>query len=78
MHIATLIHKKVLWLDVSVNDTIVMHVLQTNQDAGNEEFGFLLCEVLALIQMVTQVAPSDQICHQVHIFVVREGIEHVD
>ena len=55
-----------------------MHVLQTNQDAGDEEFSFLLCESFALIQMVAQVAPSDQICHQVHIFVVREGIEHVD
>ena len=78
MYIATLIHEKVLWLDVSVNDTIVMHVFQTDQDTGNEEFGFLLCESLALIQMVPQVAPSDQICHQVHIFVVRECIEHVD
>ena len=78
MYIATLIHEKVLWLDVSVNDTIVMHVFQTDQDAGDEKFGFLLCEGLALIQMVAQVAPSDQICHQIHIFIVRERIEHVD
>jgi hypothetical protein len=31
-----------------------------------------------LIQMIAKVASSDQIRHQVQIFVVRESIEHVD
>ena len=78
MHIAKLIHKKVLWLDVSMNDTIIMHVFQTDHDAGNQKFSFLLCEGFPLIQMIAKVASSDQIRHQVQIFVVRESIEHVD
>ena len=61
-----------------MNDTIIVHVFQTDQDTGNHEFSFLFCKFFTLTQMIAEVASSYQICHQVHIFVVRESIEHVD
>lgn len=36
--IALLIQHQILWLDVTLNDVVVVQVLQANENAGNEEF----------------------------------------
>lgn len=77
-HVTVRIHEQVLRFNISMNDTVVVHVLKTDYAASNEEFGLLLWKPLYLTMMVTKIAASDQIGNQIQIFVVLKRIEHVD
>lgn len=60
-----------------MDDPIIVHVFQTDDAASYEELCLLLSELLALIMMIAEVASSDEVCDQEHIFVILEGIKHV-
>ena len=60
-----------------MDDSIVVHVFQTDDAARYEEFCLLLSELLALIMVIAEVASRDKVRDQEHILVVLESIKHI-
>ena len=61
-----------------MNDTIIMHILESNNATRYEKFCLLLRELFAFIMMVAEVTSRDQIGDKKQILIVLEGIKHVD
>ena len=77
-HVAVRLKQQVFRLDVAMNHTITVHVLQPHNYASYKEFGLLLCKALFFVMVISQVAPSHQICDQVNILEIDKSVEHVD
>ena len=77
-YVAIFVEEEVFWFYISMHDPIIMHVFQTNENASNEEFRLIFAKSLALVLMISEISASYQVSHQENIFIVREGIEHVD
>lgn len=73
-----LVEDQVLGLDVPVDHPLVVDVLEAEQQAGEEEPGLLLRELAMLRDVVPQVAPVEQVHHQVQVLPVLERVVHVD
>ena len=60
-----------------MDNPVVVHVLEANQDASNEKLSLLLIEALLSVMMVSEIASSHKISDQVDVFKVGERIKHV-
>ena len=58
-YIALVVHEEILRLDVSVEDTLIVHVLKANYAASNEELRLLLSESFSTVEMVSKVSTSN-------------------
>ena len=76
-NIAIALQEQVLRLDVPVNNPVVVHVLEADQDASNEKLSLLLIEALLSVMMVSEIASCHKISDQVDVFKVGECIKHV-
>ena len=63
--ISIVLHDYILGFNISMNDTLIVHILQAQHHAGQHELGFFLIEPSALADMVAQVAACQQITDQV-------------
>ena len=70
-----------------MDNVLIVYILETSDDAGDEEpynvnqailTGLLLGKTAMPTYVVTQVASSKQIHHEVQIFAILECIVHVD
>lgn len=77
-NVAILFHDDVLRFDVTMDNSLVMHVLQAEHHACNHELCLWLCEPSTLADVVSQVTSCEQIRDQVQVFTVLEGIINVD
>ena len=77
LDVAASVQEKVLRLDVSVDNPVVVHVLEADQDASYEKLSLLLIEALLSVMMVSEIASRHKISHQVDVFKVSECIKHV-
>lgn len=77
-HVAVALEQQILRLDVPVDHAVAVHVLEADDDAGDKKLGLLLREPLLFVVVVSQIAASHQICHQVNVLEVHEGVEHID
>lgn len=70
--IALVIEHDILWLDVPVDDSIVVHVLKSKDNICNHKLRLLLTERPVLAYVVPEIAPCHQIAHQVDVLPVLE------
>jgi hypothetical protein len=61
-----------------VDDRLVVDVLETFDDAGDEKPGFLLVKLPALGQPVPEVSSGEQVHNQIQIIPVLESVLHID
>ena len=52
MYVTTIVKQKVFWFNVPVDDSVVVHVLKSNQNACYEEFGLMFRELLFSLKVV--------------------------
>ena len=50
------VENQVFWLDISVEDTLLMKIFQRGKHTGDEESGLLFCELLVLCEVVAEIA----------------------
>ena len=55
-----------------------MHVFKPNNATRNKKLRLGFSKLFALVVMVSKVATCDEICDQVKVFIVLEGIKHID
>lgn len=75
--VAVAVEDEVLGLDVAVDDALVVHVLQAEQQAGQEEPRLLFGKLPVLRDVVPEVAPVEQVHDEVEVLAVLEGVVHV-
>ena len=61
-----------------MKDALAVDVLQRDYDTPDEEFRLLLSELPVPRNMVAEVAPSQQVHHEVQVLSVLERVLHVD
>ena len=61
-----------------MKDALAMNVFQRDYDAPDEEFRLLLSELPVPCNVVAEVAPSQQVHHEVQVLPVLERVLHVD
>ena len=72
------IQHQILWLDIAVDDLVLVHVFQTDEDVGDEELGLFFTESALVAQVVPQVAPVEVVHDKVEVLPVLESCGHVD
>jgi len=75
--VAALVEHQIFWLDVPVEDALVVHVLERQKDARDEKAGLFFREAAVPRNVVTKIAPVKEVHHQVQVFSVLEGVLHV-
>lgn len=78
LNIALLAEDKILRLDVSVNDSVLVDVVESHNQARDDKPTLLLAKLYSLAQMEAQVSASHQITDKVHVVVILEGELHVN
>jgi hypothetical protein len=76
--IAFRIEDQILRFDVSVEDTVIMQVLQAEGDAADEKFYNVLWEFLNSTNLKAKVASWHVIHDQIEIHSILESIDHVN
>ena len=76
--VAIFVKDKVLWLDVSVEDGVLVQVLQTEQHAGNEELSLFLAKTTVSSDMVSEVSTRHHVDDQVKVLSVFKSVVHID
>jgi hypothetical protein len=60
-HVPCLIKHKILRLDVSMQDTLAMQILQAQKHASHEELGLILSKLSMLREVISQIATRHNI-----------------
>ena len=61
-----------------MNDAVIMHILEPDNQVGNKELRLDLSESTLLPNMVSQVTSIEIVHNQIEILSVLKGIAHVD
>jgi hypothetical protein len=76
--VTPIVHDQVLWLDVSVHNSVDVQVLEASDDAGYEEFCIFFVEALATAYMESKISSRHQVHSEVQVVSVLEGVLHID
>lgn len=71
------VKNQVFRLDVSMDDVVLVNVLESNSKTSYNEPGLLLGKTDSFSYVVPQVATSHQVADQVNVFNVLESVHHV-
>ena len=77
-HIPRGFHHTILRLNVAMDNTIIVHVFQSDDDARDHETSFDFCEAFAPSNMEPQVAACQEVAYQVQVLFILESVVHVD
>jgi hypothetical protein len=72
------LENKVLWLNVSMNYSLIVNVLETQYKTGDVKLNSLLIESSVFGDVVPQVSSIQKVHHQVHVLPILKGIVHID
>ena len=76
--VAFAVENEILGFEVAVNDVVVVHILEAENDAADKELDDVLGKAFVLADLVPQVAPRHVVHDQVEVESVLEGKDHVD
>ena len=76
-NIAIALQEQILRLDVPVDNPVIVHVFEANQDASDKKLGLFLSKALFLVMVVSEIASSYQVSHQVDVLEVGECVKHI-
>lgn len=60
--VALVVEHKILRLQISMDNLLSVHILETEYDAGQEELGLFLGEISSVAQMVSEI-PTIAVLH---------------
>jgi hypothetical protein len=76
--VSFVVKHQIFWFDIAVYDIVEVEKLQSDQHAGNEEFGFAFLEPASAAHMVPEIPSHEQVHDEIEVFPVLEGVGHVD
>lgn len=68
---------KVFWLDVSMNNIVLVDVLQRYHHARDDEAALVLIELDPLPQVVPEITTRHQVADEVDVVTILEGVLHI-
>lgn len=75
--VAILVEDQIFRLDVSVENRVLVEVLQAQQHARDKEFCLFLGEASVLADMVPQVTARHEVDNEIEVVSVFEGVVHI-
>lgn len=72
------IENQVLRLNVSMENAVLVKVLETQDHAGNEKFCLLLVKLAIFADVEAEIASIHQVNHQVKIVSVLKCVLHIN
>lgn len=75
--VSLIVEDQVLRLDVPVEDALAVDVLKSHHYASNEELCLLLAEAPVPRDVVSEIAPRQQVHHQIQVLSVLERELHI-
>ena len=76
--VALRIEHHILGFHITMDDLILVQILQSNYHVGDKEFSLTLVESTPSSNMISQIAPVDVVHQQVKILPVLKSGHHVD
>jgi len=73
-----LVHDDVFGLYVSMNNLVLVDVLEAEDETADKELGQGLAEVFTRAEVVPQFAPREVVHYKVQVFLVLKSVVHVD
>lgn len=77
-NIAIAVHEDILWLQISVDNVLVVQVSERNRDLNGVELSSILVEPLRLPQMHEQFATADELHDEKDLLFSHEDEGHAD
>lgn len=76
-HVATFFHDDVLWLDISMNDALDVHIFKSQDHAGEHKLGLFFIKSSHLTDVVAQITPGKKVTYEIEVFSVLERVVNV-
>ena len=76
-YIAILLHYNILWLDVSMEHSLVVHIFKAKYHASQHELRLLLVESSSFTNVISEVTTSEQVTNQIKVFSVLECVINI-
>ena len=64
-YIARLLHNDVLWLDISMEHALIMHVFESEDHASQHEFRFILVKPSSFPNVIPEITTGQQVADQI-------------